>query len=190
MTDWPSDQLASLKEAGVNGCIWCVGGSSVSKFANQEEARNANVSLALGAAEAFVRDLIFQPSDAKAKPFRFVYMSVSGAERDGFRSLWTNGAMRKIKGEAEKGLCEVADGEQAQGMLEVYFLRLGSVQNGGQTMANIAFQTMGGYVSVERVGRCAINTVLDGRAESLGGRIVENSAVLGDDWADVNTLTL
>lgn len=161
----------------------------MTSFSSLEEAQKANIALPLSAAEAFVRDLVCAPSEAKAKPFRFVYMSVAGAERDGFRSLWSNAQMRKMKGAAEKGLCEIVEGDAAQGMLEVYFLRLGKVQAGGQSLANIAQQSVSWAVSQERVARCAINTVLDGRSEEQGGRVVENAVVLGDDWADVNTIS-
>lgn len=153
------------------------------------------MALPLQAAEAFATFLAPTPSSVPKKgtrkqPFRFLYMSVAGAEQDSFRSLWSQAQTRKMKGAAEKGLFELADGETYQGMFEVYALRLGKVLPGGQTVANILSEAVSSNVSVERVGRFCINTVLDGRTEEAGGRICESAQILGDDWSEINTQSL
>jgi len=169
----------------------------VSKYASFDEAQTVNVSYAIAAAEAFVRDLIPLPSEdseqggRKKQPFRMVFMSVAWAEQNQFRSLWTNGQMRKMKGAAEKGLSEIAEGENAMGMMEVYFLRLGKVLPGGQSMGNVATEAVTTSISVERVAKCAHDVVLDGRKNEKGEvtSVLENKDVLGEDWADINTIS-
>lgn len=198
LSTWPGAELQTLRAQGVNGCIWCLGGP-VSKYASFDEAQTVNVSYAIAAAEAFVRDLIPLPSEdsaqgaggRKKQPFRMVYMSVAWAEPNQFRWLVTNGQMRRMKGAAEKGLAEIADGENAMGMLEVYFLRLGRVLAGGQSMGNVAAEAISTSISAERVAKCAHDVVLDGRTDEKGElmRVLENSDVLGEDWADINTIS-
>ena len=196
LSTWPGAELQTLRAQGVNGCIWCLGGA-VSKYASFDEAQTVNVSYAIAAAEAFVRDLIPLPSEdsdeggRKKQPFRFIYMSVAWAEWNQFRSLWSNGQMRKIKGAAEKGLSEIAEGENAMGMLEVYCLRLGKVLPGGQSMGNVATEAVTTSISVERVAKFAHDVVLDGRKNEKGDlvRMLENKDVLGEDWADINTIS-
>ena len=208
-TSWPGPQLQTLRDAGVNGCIWCLGGA-LTRFSSHDEAMTANVSYAIQAAEAFVKDLIPRPSDVaeevvapnskkgsqgkgrKKQPFRLVYMSVAWAEQNQFRSLWSQAQTRKMKGAAEKGLFEIADGDTASGMLEVYCFRLGRVLPGGQTMGNVATQSVSTCVSVERVAKRAHDYIVDGGRAGDNGeieRIVENATVLGEDWADINTIS-
>ncbi|GAB7343718.1 hypothetical protein MBLNU457_1698t1 [Dothideomycetes sp. NU457] len=197
LSTWPGPELQTLRAQGVNGCIWCLGGP-VSKYASFDEAQTVNVSYAIAAAEAFVRDLIPLPSEdsenvggRKKQPFRMVYMSVAWAEQNQFRWLVSNSQMRKMKGAAEKGLAEIADGENAMGMLEVYFLRLGRVLPGGQTMGNVATEAVTTSISAERVAKCAHDVVLDGRRGENGEmvRVLENKDCLGEDWADINTIS-
>lgn len=194
LSSWPGAELQTLRAQGVNGCIWCLGGP-VSKYASFDEAQSVNVSYALAAAEAFVKDLIPLPSEdsdvaggRKKQPFRFVYMSVAWAEQNQFRSLWSNGQMRKMKGAAEKGLFQVCDQEESMGMFQVYVLRLGRVLAGGQSVGNVLTEAVSWSVSAQKVGRFAINMVLDGRRDDEGGRIIENKEILGDDWAEINVI--
>ena len=117
-------------------------------------------------------------------------MSAAGAERDQFRSLWSQAQTRKMKGAAEKALLGVAESESSQGMFEAYFLRLGRVLPGGQTMQNVATEAVTVSINNERVAKFAINTVIDGRSEAEGGSVAENAVVLGDDWADINVQSI
>ena len=115
-------------------------------------------------------------------------MSVAGAEQNPFASLWYAADSRKTKGAAEKSLFELADSRE-KGSFEVYVLRLGRGMQGGQSIYNVLNQGVSTSISTLLVARCAINTVLDGRKEDEGGRILENVDCLGDDWADINTFT-
>lgn len=187
-------------------CLWskqtdaryrCIGGA-ISKFPKLEEAQKANIALPLSAAEAFAINLsqhVPAPVSTLKKPlpsppFRFVYMSCSGAEQNQFASLWVQADTRKMKGAAEKGLFDLADTGAYKDYFDPYALRLGTVYPGGQSVGNILTEAVTTSISVERVARCAIQTVLSGRpglTVEKGKRTIENAAALGDDWADINT---
>lgn len=143
------------------------------------------------AAEAFAQTLAPEPSFKSKSPrgdaFRFIYLSVTGAEQDQFRSLWVQAQSRKAKGAAEKGLFELAD-TRPKGTFEVYSLRLGKVLPGGQTAYNIVTEAATTSISAELVAKGCITTVIDGRLESEGGRIFENADLFGEDWASVTDL--
>ncbi|KAF2158147.1 hypothetical protein K461DRAFT_290395 [Myriangium duriaei CBS 260.36] len=134
-------------------------------------------------------------TDPSAKnPFRFVYMSTYNATQDQFASLWAAGQFRKMKGAAEKSLLGLAE-EKGQGMLEVFCLRLGKVLDGGQTAGNAIWQGAGGYISDELVGKKTLSLCLGGRGEAKyggteGGGVLELKEVLGDGWAEINSVTV
>lgn len=184
---WSASQLHTLRDAGVAGCIWCLGGA-VARFKNTDDAAAANITLPITAAEAFLRDLAGGPK----QPFRFVYMSVASAEQDQFRSLWTRAQTRKIKGTAERGLLEIADRGEARAKFEVYCLRLGRVLEGGQTMGNVLTEAVSSSVTLERVAKKSMEIVLYGSRDRLGRtkKIIENGEVLGEDWAEVNSMAM
>lgn len=151
----------------------------------------ANVALPVIAAEAFQTELATQGLD---RPFRFVYFSVTGAEQDQFRGLWARAQTRKMKGAAERALFEVAerDAGDAERLFEVYCLRLGRVLEGGQTMGNVLTEAVSSSVTLERVAKKSLEVVMYGCRDGEGRskKIVENAEVLGEDWAEVNALTM
>ena len=167
----------------------------MNKFPSKEIAQQVNIAMPLAAAEAFASAL--SPSEAEISTtknkrgvaFRFIYMSAAGAEQNPFASLWWAADSRKMKGAAEKGLFELADA-RTPGSTEVFALRLGKVLAGGQTVYNLL--TMGSSQSIadNLVARCAVNTVVDGRTKEEGGRVFENAECLGDDWNQINSLTV
>ncbi|EME81740.1 uncharacterized protein MYCFIDRAFT_78810 [Pseudocercospora fijiensis CIRAD86] len=120
---YPSDLLLRLREEGIEACIFALGGK-LQNFASLDEARKVGVNYPAAAAEAFATHLAtaLEPYEGyptsppkagqKSFPFRFVYISVAGAEPDQFRKLWVMSDTRKIKGAAEKaifGACEDGD---------------------------------------------------------------------------------
>ncbi|KAI5200064.1 hypothetical protein AUEXF2481DRAFT_28231 [Aureobasidium subglaciale EXF-2481] len=191
---WPDHLMRLFEHEGVRGCIWCIGGW-VAKFPSLEEAQRVNIALPQSAAEAFSSALspssaeISQTRNKRGIPFRFIYMSCNGAEQNPFASLWWSADSRKMKGAAEKGLFELADSRNP-GSFEVYSLRLGKVLPGGQTVYNL--MTMGSTTSIadNLVAKCALNIVIDGRMKDEGGRILENVDCLGDDWSQINSLSI
>lgn len=145
------------------------------------------------AAEAFAVHLAPTPAELDSMPrnkrgnaFRFIYLSVAGAEQNQFASLWSQAQTRKTKGAAETGLLDLAESRE-RGTFEVYALRLGRVLAGGQSVYNIVQEGVSLSVSDALVAKCCINLALDGRTKDEGGPLLENADVLGDDWADVNT---
>lgn len=163
----------------------------MASFPNLETAQRVNIAMPQAAAEAMAQTLSPEPSfKSKSKrgdAFRFVYLSVAGAEQDQFRSLWVQAQSRKAKGAAEKGLFELAD-SRPKGTFEAYSLRLGKVLPGGQTAYNIVTEATSTSISVGLVAKGCISTVIDGRLEKEGGRILENADLFGDDWAQMTSL--
>lgn len=185
---WPQELLDQFAKVGVRACIWCVGGPTGS-FPNLDAAERANIDLPLEAAMALSRSL------KPVKPFRFVYLSVAGAERNANASLWTQPQLRKMKGAAENKLLEVQaafEHEHGQGMFEVFCLRLGTVLQGGKTAANIIKEGMYTSVHMERLVYVCCEVAMNGWFEDEGGKrrggVVENAEILGPDWAEVNKL--
>lgn len=134
-------------------------------------------------------ELDFKPKNSRGQAFRFIYLSVWGAEYDQHASLWVQADTRKMKGAAEKALLEFVDTREP-GTFEVYVLRLVRVLAGGQSAFNIVQEGLGQGISEDLVAKSCVNLVLDGRTEEEGGRLLEYTDVLGDDWAEINTQTI
>lgn len=207
-TSWPADELALFASQNVQGCIWCLGGPTHA-YLTPHAAHLANTVYPLAAAQAFAAKLVaVQPPASSrpgkpaprssSRPFRFVYMSCAGAEPDAEKYLWTTpsaAAERRSKGATEKALFELARSEPAGGRLEVYALRLGKVLPGTQTVGNVLTEAVTTSVSVARVAKTAVDVVLDGWGPEGLGKVegcccvLENAQVLGDGWAEINTIT-
>jgi len=197
--EWPESLLARLKDAGVEACIWALGGK-VEQFKNLDEARKVGINYPILAAEAIAKTLApalvpYNGYPAKrgpdvgedAFPFRFVFISGWGAEQDQFRSLWMFSDSRKIKGAAEKGLfetaekCEEVDGHKC---FEVIAMRPGGVLSKGETLGNVISAAVMASCTVDRLATSAIRAILNGTG---GKKILENRDCLGEDWALVNS---
>ncbi|KAF2720550.1 hypothetical protein K431DRAFT_285664 [Polychaeton citri CBS 116435] len=196
---WPDHILNKLSSAGVEGCIWCLGGTGA-KFKDKDEAQRVGIHYPIVAGEAFSNFLApnLSPSNQTGPrsnwrrfPFRFIFLSCWGAEENQFRSLWVWGALRKTKGAAEKGLFDVADHSQeieGKKCFEVVALRPGTVLAGGDAISTIMREGVSTSIAVNRLARAAIRTALEG--SSNGTRVLENKECLGDDWAQVNSFTI
>jgi len=194
---WPQELIDQLTKVGVKACIWCVGGLP-GAFPDLTAAYHANVELALAAAQALSRISLFAngrmfSGAKKEKPFRFVYLSVAGAERDPNARLWTQAQLRKMKGAAELALFDFQqtfEAENGAGPLEMFALRLGKVLAGGKTTANIVTEAAITSINVEKVAKVCCDIATDGwygedGRKQIGG-VVENKDVLGPDWADID----
>ncbi|TKX25972.1 hypothetical protein C1H76_1818 [Elsinoe australis] len=131
--------------------------------------------------------------ESKRQPFRFVYFSTYNAVQDQFASLWGEAKFRRLKGAAEKALLGLAE-EKGQGMCEVYCLRIGRVLE-GQTVGNVVRMGMGGCITDELLGRKVLSLCLGGRGdekygEKTGGGVLENEEVMGEGWAEINSVTI
>lgn len=185
---WPQELLDQFAKVGVRACIWCIGGPP-SSFPNTDACEKANIDLPLEAAMALSRSI----GPDQTQPFRFIYLSVAGAERNPNVTLWTQAQLRKVKGAAENKLLEVQaafEAEHGEGMFEVFCLRLGTVLQGGKTTANIIKEGMYTSVNMERFVEVCCEVAMNGWFEDEGGKrqggVVENAEILGPEWADVN----
>lgn len=200
--NFPADLLDRLRSEGVEACIWALGGP-VKKFANLDEARRVGVNFPAHAAEMLARHVApgLRPYEGypgsppragqKRFPFRFVYVSGWGAERDQFRKLWMFSDTRKIKGAAEKAICAVAEGcEEVEGhrCFEVVCLRPGGVLSGsGEDVGALLTEAVVPSIAVGVLARTAVRVAFDGGAD--GKTIMENKDCLGEDWAMINSLS-
>lgn len=193
--EYPDSLLNRLRDEGVEGCIWALGGR-VEQYKNLEEAQRVGINYPVQAAEAFAKKLAtaLSPSAMPKKkfPFRFAFISGWGAEQDQFRTLWLWSDSRKIKGAAEKGLFDIAaqsDEIMGHKCFDVLSLRPGTVMNKSDAISTLLWEATVPSVTVDRLAKIAIRTVMEGSGDEKK-KILENKECLGDDWAMVNTLSL
>jgi len=193
--EYPDSLLHRLRDEGVEGCIWALGGK-VESYKTLEEAQRVGIHYPMQAAEACASKLAtaLTPSAMPKKkfPFRFVFISAWGAEQDQFRTLWMWSDSRKLKGAAEKGLFDIAEAsEEVMGhrCFEVLSLRPGGVLKKSEAIGTLLWEATVPSVTVDRLARCAVKTVMEGSGDAKK-KILENKDCMGDDWAMVNTLTL
>jgi hypothetical protein len=194
-SQYPEYLLAKLANYGIEGCIWSLGGK-LEQFKNKEEAERVNIHFPLQAANAFATALaiLLDPHALPGRgkfPFRFVFMSGSGAEQDQFRTLWMWSDSRKMKGAMEKGIFDVADNSElvdGKRCFEAIALRPGGVLAGGDSVVTLLSESVIPVIAVDRLAKCAIKIVLEGTGVE-GKRILENKDCLGDDWGMINTLS-
>ncbi|KAK5116759.1 hypothetical protein LTR62_007433 [Meristemomyces frigidus] len=192
--NYEDSTMQFLKEAGVEGCIWCLGPNTHPDATKRAEEEKVRISYPVAAAEVFSGYLAtalspqFMPK--RKFPFRFVFLSAYAAEQDQFRGLWYWSDWRKMKGAAEKGLFDVADhSETIQGhkCFESIVLRPGQVIKAGDAIGTILWEATVPSISVDRIAKAALRAALTGTGDEKK-RILENKECLGDDWAMVNTL--
>ncbi|KAJ5459590.1 uncharacterized protein N7458_001142 [Penicillium daleae] len=159
---YPSELLSRLQEA--EGCLWALGGRA-SQFPDVDTARKVSVQYTLAAAEAF-------SSIPKGKKFKFVFLSGRFAEWDTNKRLFFMADTRRIKGEVEKGLCELADTNP--GKLEVWVVRpFGIIPvNAGVMMKLLGH--LSNFIDVDLLANNMIRIVSEGYPE----RIIENETLL------------
>ncbi|KAI1495495.1 hypothetical protein F5X99DRAFT_403349 [Biscogniauxia marginata] len=163
---YPPDLLQQL--AGAEACIWAIGGRA-SQFPDVETARKVSVDFTIAAAKAFLAELAPQPPDGKK--FRFVFCSGKLAEWDDEKHLRFMSDTRHIKGQVEKGLCELADANPEK--FEVLIVRPGGITaKGGRLKATSA--NLMGFITVDHLARDMLSIVLDGHAK----RILESDVLI------------
>ena len=103
--------------------------------------------------------------------------------------MWADS--RKIKGAAEKGIFDVADNSDLIGgkrCFEAIALRAGGVIGKGDATSTLMYEAVAPYIAVDRLAKMAIKVCLEGTGYA-DKRILENKECLGDDWAQVNSLS-
>ncbi|KAK0362146.1 hypothetical protein LTR91_010911 [Friedmanniomyces endolithicus] len=197
---YPDSLTRYLRDEGVEGCVWALGSKLSPDMKRRDEEEKVRIGFPVAAAEALAKGVATglspQAMPRKKFPFRFVFVSASGAEQDQFRTLWLYSDWRKMKGAMEKGIFDVADNsEVVQGhkCFEAIALRAGQVlgrQHGprGDVTSTLLYEATYTSIAVDRLAKCAIKTALMGTGDEKK-RILENKECLGDDWASINTLS-
>ncbi|KAI1780316.1 hypothetical protein F4818DRAFT_395339 [Hypoxylon cercidicola] len=164
---WPPEVLEQL--AGAEGCVWAIGGRAT-QFPDVETAKKVSVDYTLAAANAFVTELA--PKLPESQKFRFVFCSGKFAEWDQEKSLRMMKDTRRIKGQVEKGLCDIADANQEK--FEVWAVRPGGIVKKHAGLMNLLTANSGGLIDVDHLAKAMLKIVLVGHAD----RIIESSALL------------
>ncbi len=194
-SQYPDHILSQLADFLPEACIFALGRPRMTDYKSKEEAERVGIHYPITAAGAFASALATKldpnPPPRKQKfPFRFIFISAWGAEQDQDRSLWMWAESRKIKGAAEKGIfhiadhCELLDGKKC---FEAVALRAGGVIAGGDSISTIVSEAVMPYIAVDQLAKCALREVL---GTGSGKRILENAECLGEDWAQINSLTI
>ena len=154
-------------------------GGRVSQFKNDKEAyRKVGIELPIASAKAFCKELADKTPDG-AK-FRFVFCSSKQADKTK-KSLLFIGDPRRSVGEAEKGLCEVADAHKST--FETYILRPASFMSVDMPPPppppiSTSRKLVGGHhaaptIDTGQVGRAMVMVACDGWKD----RVIENDAL-------------
>ncbi|KAI2463031.1 hypothetical protein F4781DRAFT_151262 [Annulohypoxylon bovei var. microspora] len=164
---YPPELLAQL--AGAEGCVWALGGR-VPQFPDVETARKVSVDYTLAGAKAFIDELA--PKLPGSQKFRFVFCSGKFAEWDQKKSLAMLGDTRRIKGQAEKGLCDLADAHKDT--FEVWAVRPGGIVKKHAGLMNLLTANTSGFVELDHLAKAMLTIVVDGHKN----RIIEASELL------------
>jgi hypothetical protein len=143
----------------------------MNQFNNDKElARKVGVEYTLAAAKAMCDHLAEKVPDGNR--FRFVFCSGAGAEWDRSKRLLFMADTRHIKGDVERGLCEVAD--NSNGNFETFIVRpSGMVAPTAPAMRKL-FSRLYAGVETSQVGRALVKLACEGGSQ----RIWENDFVI------------
>ncbi|KAL8388900.1 hypothetical protein RB595_009006 [Gaeumannomyces hyphopodioides] len=150
---YPPELLSQLQ--GADGCLWAIGGR-VSQFPDVDTARKVGVDYTLAAAKAFV--------DAKlagdGKILRMVFCSGWLAEWNQEKPLRFMEHTRKIKGQVEKGLADMADGQPDK--FQSWFVRPGDIiPTNGSALRKMSTSLSKGIVA-DKLAQAMIKILLEG----------------------------
>ncbi|KAK4237205.1 hypothetical protein C8A03DRAFT_44927 [Achaetomium macrosporum] len=165
---YPPELLNQL--AGAEGCLWAIGGRAT-QFPDVETCRRVQVDYTLAAAKAFLEHLV--PQLPEGKQFRFVFCSGKFAEWDQKKPLHFLADTRRIKGQVEQGLCEIADGDSTKRFV-VYCVRPSGILPPDAGLALRLSGKLYGAIEVDHLAKAFIRILLEGYRE----RIVENDQLL------------
>ncbi|KFY79032.1 hypothetical protein V499_01928 [Pseudogymnoascus sp. VKM F-103] len=160
---YPEDVLTQLD--GAQACIWALGGTA-DKYPNVETAREVNIEYPLAAAAAIIARLRTQKSD-RGK-FRFLSLSGFLAERDMGKKLYMFKDSRRIKGELENRMIDLA--ERNPDSFEVFLARVGSVIPKGNGMLAIIgplTASIQPIIGIDELAVSMVDVVLNGAETQL-----------------------
>ncbi|KAL1874740.1 hypothetical protein VTK73DRAFT_268 [Phialemonium thermophilum] len=159
------------KVAGAEGCIWAVGGRAT-QFSDVNTAKKVSVDYTIAAAKAFIAALAPELLSRKGNKFRFVFCSGKFAEWDQQKRLSFMSDTRHIKGQVERGLCELADANADR--FEVWCARPSGVLPTDAGLATKAIGKLYGAIGVDHLASAMIKVCLQGYPQ----RIIENDELL------------
>ncbi|KAI0884564.1 uncharacterized protein GGS22DRAFT_163809 [Annulohypoxylon maeteangense] len=164
---YPPELLAKL--AGAEACIWTLGGRAY-QFPDVETARKISVDYTLAAAKAFIEQLAPQLPDPQK--FRFLFCSGKWAEWDEKKNMRVFADTRRIKGQVEKGLCDLADANQNK--FEVWAVRPGAITKRHAGLMNLLTANTSGFIELDHLARAMLTIVVEGHKN----RIIEAEELL------------
>ncbi|KAJ6021054.1 hypothetical protein N7540_006558 [Penicillium herquei] len=151
---YPDTVLEEVK--GADACIWTLG-LIPSKIPKNDEAgtRRVNIEYTLTAAQVF--------EERCQKPFRFIYVSGAGAERDQNKPLWVMQDYRRLRGEVESGLLNFAESRPDFGC---YIMRPGLVLSRGMSLRNLIFG-LAPSIRVDDIARSMVYLAVKGSEKRI-----------------------
>ncbi|KAI1204537.1 uncharacterized protein F4807DRAFT_329010 [Annulohypoxylon truncatum] len=164
---YPPELLAQL--AGAEACIWTLGGRAY-QFPDVETARKVSVDYTLAAAKAFIDELA--PKLPEPQKFRFLFCSGRGAEWDEKKNMRMFADTRRIKGQVEKGLCDLADANKER--FETWSVRPGAIMKRHAGLVNILTANTSGFIGVDHLAKAMLTIVINGHKD----RIIEAEELL------------
>ncbi|MCJ1481388.1 hypothetical protein MMC06_001545 [Schaereria dolodes] len=160
LEDFLSYTDTTLQElSGAEACIWSMG---IALPPDIETGRKVNLDYPMVAADIFATSLA--PQLEKGKRFRFVYVSGTLAVRDQEEKLWFGQEGRRLRGEVENRLIELA--KQKKDVLETYIARPGFVLSKGNFMAKI-FMGVSRCNRVDELAAVMTDMALNGSKEQI-----------------------
>ena len=135
-----------------------------------ELCRKVSVGYTLAFAKAVCKQIASETTSGK--PFRFVFCSGKYSEWDPNKSLLFLGDSRRIKGEVEKGLCDLADANAE--CLEVLVLRPTGFMDDNAPMTHMLVGSLYGAIKMSQLGRAFVQVTCEGADK----RILENEEMM------------
>ncbi|KAJ5648143.1 hypothetical protein N7490_004515 [Penicillium lividum] len=141
---------------GADACIWTIG-LTPGKVPRRDDgtAQRVNIEYTLTAARVF--------HEVCQKPFRFVYVSGAGAERDQSKSLWVMQDYRRLRGQVETVLLDFAKDHSG---FKPYIMRPAMIISPGMSLHSLVFG-LGPSVRVDVLARSMIDLVLNGGKKEI-----------------------
>ncbi|KAM0451207.1 hypothetical protein ACHAPV_010053 [Trichoderma viride] len=167
-SQYPEEMMRRFEGAEI--CLWAIGGR-VNQFNNDKElCRKVGVEYTLAAANAMLDHLADKvPS---GKKFRFVFCSGKYSEWNQKRPLLFMADSRRIKGEVEKGLCDLADANPDK--FETWILRPSGFIEPNASISKRLAGGLYGAITTAQVGKAMVKVACEGWKD----RIIENNALL------------
>ncbi|CAG9983280.1 unnamed protein product [Clonostachys byssicola] len=156
---YPEDLLTQL--AGCEACIWAIGGRAP-HFPDLDTFRKVSVDFTLAAARAFKQRLA--PALADNQRFRFVFCSGMLAEWDQQKSLLFMADSRHVKGQVEKGLCDLADKD---GRFDVFCPRPSGVLPSNVSTLGKLTGKLYGAIQVQDLAKALVYIALNGAEKQI-----------------------